>query len=276
MQKAHDITYHDVDGDARRHCLLGGALEPRNHKRLLFALCWVFVSAISLAQTAPEPRIKFGPEGRPICEDYFKLLSRTKPNEQLPLCSAQVDQLPGAKPLDWEELDIPRNLELLHKMEWLLRSHIKPEPAHEFKDWLKQFQRRAKKPASLPRIKQSRVTVEPDQPPQLVYSYEEAGPSCSRAKLAAWKKGFGAFLLFDDEIQRGRGWNLKSGTPFVYDNRFHLFYSYLSDKTHFWEWAAVIETFDGKNFRRGEYSDYQSTHVCGFSDSKIFYLPPRR
>lgn len=241
----------------------------------LLAACWAFGSAVVMAQAVPEPRIRYGVVGRPICEDYLKLLNQTKPKEPLQLCGSQVNELPGAKPVDWEELDIPHNLALLHKIEWLLNVQIKPKAAFEFNDWLTQFQRRAKNPANLPRIKQARVVIEPDQPPQLVYSYEEAGPSCSATKLANWKKSFGMFVLFDDEIRK-QDWGWRKGDPFIYGNRLHLFHSYPNDKTHFLEWTAVIETFDGKDFRRNGSSNYQPTLTCSFTDSEIFYPPPRR
>lgn len=245
--------------------------------RSLVAVCFAIASTVVMAQAAPEPRIRYGVVGRPICEDYLKLLNQTKPKEPLQLCGSQIGELPGAKPVDWEELDIPHNLALLHRIEWLLNVQIKPKAAFEFKDWLTQFQRRAKKPASLPRIKQARVAIEPDQPSQLVYSYEEAGPSCSSKKLANWKNRFGTFILFDDEIKKqGNGWDWKKGDPFIYGNRLHLFTSYPSDKTHFLQWHASIDTYNGVELHRHQSSTYDRINVCGFEDSEIFYPPPRR
>jgi len=245
--------------------------------RSLVAVCFTIASTVAMAQAAPEPRIRYGVVGRPICEDYLKLLNQTKPKEPLQLCGSQVGELPGAKPVDWEELDIPNNLTLLHRIEWLLRGQIKPKAAFEFKDWLTQFQRRAKNPANLPRIKQARVVIEPDQPPQLVYSYEEAGPSCSVKKKADWEDGFGVFLLFEDEIKNPRtSPGGRRGDPFIYGNRLHIFTSYPSDKTHFLQWHASIATFNGVEFRRYQYGTYERTSVCGFEDSEIFYPPPRR
>ncbi len=247
--------------------------------KLASAMLLAFCCAHSWAQvTAPQPvpRIQFAPENQKICKDYFELLSKAKPREQLPICSSQVDLLPGAQPVPWEELAISDNLELLHKIEWLLRGHLKPAPAPDFSDWLLQFQRRAKNPANLPRVKQALVTVEPGVPPQLIYSYEEAGPSCSPKKMAAWKNGIGTFVLFDDEVKKGHDWSWKRGRAFIYENRFHLFYSYPNDKTHYLEWTAIIEIFDGEKFRQGKYSEYESKTVCSFQDSEIFYPPPRK
>jgi len=245
--------------------------------RSLVAICFAIASTVAMAQAVPEPRIRYGVVGRPICEDYLKLLSQTKPKEPLQLCGSQVGELPGANPVDWEELDIPHNLELLHRIEWLLRYQIKPKAAPELKDWLTQFQRRAKNQANLPRIKQARVVIEPDQPPQLVYSYEEAGSACSAKKLANWKNGFGMFVLFDDEIKTPRtSPGGRRGNPFIYNNRLHIFESYPSDKTHFLQWRASIATLNGVEFRHYQYGTYDRTSVCGFEDSEIFYPPPRR
>jgi hypothetical protein len=245
-------------------------------KCMLTALGCMLICSISLAQTPAEPRIKFGPAGRSICEDYAKLLNQTKAKEPLQVCGSQIDQLPGAKPLEWQKLKISDNLELLHKIEWLLRTHIKPEPPQKFEEWLKQFQRRVKKPASLPRIKQARVSVEPEQPPQLVYSYEKAGSACSTKKSDWRDTAFGAFILIDYEIQTRHFWAGIRGYPFIYGDRFHLFAPYLSDKTHFLEWTAFISTFDGKDSRGYGNSAYQASSVCSFSDTEIFYPPPRR
>lgn len=249
--------------------------QHRSNKRVLAAIGWALAATIATAQGMPEARIRYGVVGRSICEDYLKLLNQTKLKEPLQLCGSQVDDLPGAKPVEWEELDIPHNLELLHRIEWLLSYEIKPKAALEFQDWFKQFQRRAKTPTRLPRIQQARVVVELDQPAQLVYSYEEPSTTCSAKKLANWKKGFGKFVLFGDEI-KNQVWDWKRGNPFVYGNRLHLFRSYLNDKTHFLEWTAVIETFDGNEFRRVGSSNYQRTFTCSFADSEIFLPPPRR
>ena len=245
-------------------------------EKLILILCGALMYGNSFAQTEVESRITFGPKGRPMCEDYAKLLNSAKPKEPLQVCGSQIDQLRGTKPIAWEELDPLHNLELLHKVEWLLDGQIKPNPAHEFKDWLKQFQRRAKNPASLPRLKRARVTVESDQLPRMVYSYEVAGSGCNARKLAAWDKGFGSFLLFEDEINKGYDWTWKRGYPFIYDNRIHVFYPYLNEKTHYLEWTAVIETFDGKKIRGRDNSSYERENVCSFKDANIFYPPPLR
>jgi hypothetical protein len=246
------------------------------NKRILITACFVFASVVSLAQPVLEPRIRYGVVGRPICEDYLKLLNQTKPKLPLQLCGSQVGALPGAKPVDWEELDILHNLALLHRIEWLLRYQIKPKAAFEFKDWLTQFQRRAKNPANLPRIKQARVVIEPDQPLQLVYSYEEDGSECDAKKIVKWEKFFGPFILIDYELKTRHYLAGIRGRPFIYDGRFHLFESYLQNKTHFLQWGASISTFNANEFRRRQSDEYERTSVCGFEDSEIFYPPPRR
>lgn len=254
-------------------------LERENaHKLILITLCWTLASSVLLAQTASVPRVKIYPkEPPPICKDYVKLLNQVPPKEPLPVCKNFLDQLPGAIPLDWKVIDPLHNPELLYKLEWLLYSKIKPEPPRDHKAWRKQFQRRAKTPATLPVIKQARVSIQPDQPPQLIYSYETAGPTCDPAKLAAWKKdrGFGPFILFHNDLVLDNYWQISWGTPFMRDKHLHVLYSYLSDKSHFVQWAAVIRTFKEEQHPPVTSAGYMTNNVCQFDDAEIFFPPPK-
>ena len=247
--------------------------------RTLGALSIAAVFGVAVAQTEPESRITIYPKDRPICEDYLKLLNQTPPKEALPVCKNHLEQLPGATPLDWEVLDPLLNLELLYKLEWLLGGQLRPEPPREHSVWLKQFQRRAKNRATLPTIKQARVSIEPDQPQQLVYSYETAGPGCSPEKLAAWKKDsfFGPFIFFHHELAQDPDWVTTWGYPFVYDKRLHFYSSGLSDKTHFVQWAARMVIYTSEKHRPLQSgTGYQRLYVCQFSDTQIFFPPPKQ
>lgn len=228
---------------------------------------------------APAPRITFGlKDAPPICEAYATLLNQTPPKEPLAVCGNQLDQLPGATPLNWEILDPLQSQELLYKLEWLLRGRITPAPEVELDAWLGQFQRRAQSRATLPIIKQALVSIEPTQAPQLVYSYETSDATCSPAKLAAWKHGgIGPFILFHNELAQDHEWSINVGYPFIFEGRLHLFYSYLNDKTHYLEWSAFIQRYvEEKSLPLQSGTGYRTVHVCDFRDSEIFYPPPKR
>ena len=120
------------------------------------------------------------------------------------------------------------------------------------------------------------MTIELDQPPRLVYSYEEAGSECEVKKMANWEKFFGPFILIDYELTTRHYAAGIRGRPFIYEGRFHLFQSYVQNKTHFLQWGASIVTFNGNEFRRSQSNEYERKSICGFEDSEIFYPPPRR
>ena len=51
-------------------------------RRLLMATFLAIASTITVAQVVPEPRIRYGVVGRPVCEDYLKLLSQPSPKSR--------------------------------------------------------------------------------------------------------------------------------------------------------------------------------------------------
>lgn len=186
---------------------------------LAAVLCAAFCLHISAYGAEPvdvAPRINYKMKwghGWSVCESYLKALNARRAGEGPPLCSLNLDRLPGASEPKWEVLDIAAHLPLVHQVELLLgRSNIEPEPERDFEQWKAQREQRIKDKGQTPRLRRARVPLAADGPVETFLSYDLDVTGCAKAAGSLHRPdgGFiGAdvhpnFLLYDEVRKQPR------------------------------------------------------------------------
>lgn len=74
-------------------------------------------------------------KGWGVCDAYAKFLNRLPDPTPLPVCSVQLEEVPGMKVIQGEELDIHDNLGLLYQVEQRFKGPKKWTPPEDYDAW---------------------------------------------------------------------------------------------------------------------------------------------
>lgn len=202
----------------------------RQHRVISVLGCLLLFFGVSSTQAGPvkeKPRYTIASgKGWSICEAYLKFLNSLPPTEETLRCDLKLRQVPGMREPDWQELDIAKNLPIVHQIELVLGvGHIEPNPEKDFKRWKVQRETRVKTNGEKPHLRRARLAVAADGAVETVLSYDVDINRCEKhLKLAKATQpaapGYREpnFFVFDEVKQRVLGssyWTSMTGGVLV-------------------------------------------------------------
>jgi len=124
--------------------------------------------------------------GYSVCENYAKFLNALPESEPLPLCHLKrAPDFPDLKDPDWEEMDIPANLELVYTIEKIHAISYHSRPVDTFEHWKEAYEQQIRSGEITPRLRRTRLVLVDNANWKAVYEQQiRESPQLSRTRLA--------------------------------------------------------------------------------------------
>lgn len=197
----------------------GPMMRKLNRTRPLIALFGCLLLLVGVAGTHAEPAREkprytmASGKGWNVCETYLKFLNALPASEETLRCDLKLKQVSGMRELDWQEMDIAKNLPIVHQIELILGiGYIEPNPEKDFERWKVQRNARIKANGEQPRLRRGRFALAADGPVETVLSYNVDINRCEKeVKIAKTGAPAGpghrepTFFVFDEAKQRVMG-----------------------------------------------------------------------
>ncbi len=181
------------------------ACVKRAYEERLHGLTSVSEKAIYKQKTKPRFTVTEG-KGWTVCESYAKFLNNLPVEEAYPICHLKLSpDFPDLKEPDWEEMDIPSNLELVYGIEKILSPSEHDRPVDSFDHWKTVYERQLHNGEASPRLRRTRLALLDNGPVETILAYDPDRKACERK---AKEKGYifdaihTSLFLWDEREQK--------------------------------------------------------------------------
>ncbi len=213
-------------------------------------------------------QITYGQE-EAICQNLLSKLNKTK---EIPVCDAINFDLQDTTAPQWEELDILKSLRLVkliesdENYEFFKKNNIHRYSPDDDDIWLNQLKKRVNSSTNPPKLYRTNIGLTSKNEIKWLYAYKMDHKKCNPAKFASWAKKNDGMDFYRNakygsyEYVGGRGRIIFiKDDPYIVD-------SYLTSRTHYWEWVMTIyKITDGPP---------GSGLLCYIAANKTFSHPP--
>jgi len=191
------------------------AVNPLTKHRLVYVTCLVMFMAVMPERTVAEPDDT--PQSKPrftlvqgkgwtVCERYVKALNALPANGPQPYChQLQAPQFSDLKAPQWEILNILDHLDTVYEIERkLFAADTNPKFPATKEVWQANLERRLASHTEAPRLRRTRLALDPAGPVETILNYQPDTTQCEREVVQGTYDGSrtGWTYIYDENTRR--------------------------------------------------------------------------